>query len=109
MVNQDAWNRSREIHLHKLRKYREQKDYQIFVEEDEEDIEGEQVYSSIKNLHSERFHLPSFYDDLDHDATATRANMEQLEGVRAVEEVLQTSSKPFMDDTFGVTRGQGKR
>ena len=99
-VAADAWTRSREAHHHKLRKYREQKDYQRFIEEDEEDIEGEQIYSSIKNLHAEKFYQHYFYEDVHRDASTAMANMDQLEGVKAMEETLK-ADKPFLNDTFG--------
>jgi hypothetical protein len=101
MVSTEAWTRSREAHLNKLRKYREQKDYQIFIEEDEDDIEAEKVYSSIKNLHSEKFYHHYFYADPDRD-TATRANLEQMEGVKEMGQTLHGSTaKRSMNDTFG--------
>lgn len=108
MVPAEAWNRSREAHLSKLRKYREQKDYQIFIEEDEDDIEGEKIYSSIKNLHAEKFYHHYFYADPDRD-TATRAGLEQMEGLKEMDDTLRGgTAKASMNDTFGATPSKVK-
>ena len=110
MVPAEAWNRSHELHQHKLRQYREQKDYQIFIEEDEEDIEGERIYSSIKNLHTERFFHYYFYSDPTKDMMVDKAKLEQIEELQAMDERMQASGGAiFMNDTFGAKQAKNLR
>jgi hypothetical protein len=51
----DDVDRIRKEHLEKLDRYRQRKDWEAWVEEDELDLEGERVLAEIKNYKSEYF------------------------------------------------------
>ena len=53
-VEMEAWEESSSYHLEKLEKYRMLKKYQNYLQDDEEDVEGEKIMSDIKNLRSEK-------------------------------------------------------
>lgn len=109
MVSAEAWARSKELHLNKLKKYREQKDYQLFIEEDEEDIEGQLIYSSIKNLQEEKFYKHYFFADINRDATVWKAELQQIEDLQLDQSIkveeARGNENQYMGDTFGVSRG----
>jgi hypothetical protein len=47
--------RVRQLHEAKLERYRNRKDWEAWIEEDELDIEGERILADIKNYKSEYF------------------------------------------------------
>lgn len=51
----DDVSRVRTDHLEKLERYRNRKDWEAWIEEDELDIEGERIIAEIKNYKSEFF------------------------------------------------------
>lgn len=51
----DDVTRVRKDHLEKLDRYRNRKDWEAWIEEDELDIEGERIIAEIKNYKSEYF------------------------------------------------------
>lgn len=54
-VSTKSWNYAREIHQEKLKRLRQMKEYEGWIKEDEEDVEGERVISDIKNLYAEQY------------------------------------------------------
>lgn len=58
----DEYQQAQDRHQEKLEKYRNQKKYMRWVQEDEEDIEGEKVYADSKNLGREKFFNKYYID-----------------------------------------------
>ena len=49
------------LHKEKLARYRQRKDWEAWVEEDEIDMEGDRLLSEIRNFKSEHFYNTGFY------------------------------------------------
>ena len=54
-VSTKSWNYARDLHQDKLHQLRNMKEYEGWIKEDEEDVEGERVISDIKNLYAEQY------------------------------------------------------
>ena len=64
------WEQAQNVHSYKVSVLRQQKKYERWLQEDEDDIEGEKVYSDIKNLVQEKY-FNVYFDSL-HDQTITQ-------------------------------------
>ena len=64
------WEQAQNVHSYKVSVLRQQKKYERWLQEDEDDIEGEKVYSDIKNLMQEKY-FNVYFDSL-HDQTITQ-------------------------------------
>lgn len=61
------WEQAQSVHSYKVGVLRQQKKYERWLQEDEDDIEGEKVYSDTKNLLHEKY-FNVYFDSL-HDHT----------------------------------------
>ena len=50
------WQEASSLHQMKLQKFREQKKYQQWIDETEEDIEAEKIMADIENLQEEKLY-----------------------------------------------------